>query len=211
MHWKMSIDLARPLVPSMGQYDPLDGFVTYNEIQLATEKFSKSNIPTLDKEISEMSDICRGINFLSNDPLGIGGLLFDGIRTAQLIIIGNLKYENLMKDIFNSALMGINSFLRGNPLGIPANYRLAFRELGLSIGLKSVGNLQTWLKRDNNHINDQVNEIIASIMSYSPIGDQIEDFWMQSKNWQFGSWAEHREINMVMLATSLAPNQFIKI
>jgi hypothetical protein len=28
MYWKMSIDLNRPLVPSMGQHDPLDGYVT---------------------------------------------------------------------------------------------------------------------------------------------------------------------------------------
>ena len=33
MYWKMSIDLSRPLVASMGQHDPLDGFVTYNELQ----------------------------------------------------------------------------------------------------------------------------------------------------------------------------------
>ncbi|HJX55592.1 MAG TPA: hypothetical protein VJ350_02035, partial [Methanoregula sp.] len=34
MYWKMSTDLTRPLVPSMGQHDPLDGFVTYHELQL---------------------------------------------------------------------------------------------------------------------------------------------------------------------------------
>ena len=33
MYWKMSIDLTYPLVPSMGQHDPLDGFVTYCELQ----------------------------------------------------------------------------------------------------------------------------------------------------------------------------------
>jgi hypothetical protein len=32
MYWKMSIDLSRPLVPSMGHHDPLDGFVTYSEL-----------------------------------------------------------------------------------------------------------------------------------------------------------------------------------
>ncbi len=35
MYWKMSIDLTYPLVSSMGQHDPLDGFVTYNELQAA--------------------------------------------------------------------------------------------------------------------------------------------------------------------------------
>ena len=33
MFWKMSTDLTRPLVPSMGQHDPLDGFVTYHELE----------------------------------------------------------------------------------------------------------------------------------------------------------------------------------
>jgi hypothetical protein len=33
MYWKVSIDLNRALVPSMGQQDPLDGYLTYNEIQ----------------------------------------------------------------------------------------------------------------------------------------------------------------------------------
>ncbi len=32
MYWKMSIDLSRPLVPSMGAHDPLDGLVTLAEL-----------------------------------------------------------------------------------------------------------------------------------------------------------------------------------
>ena len=32
MYWKMSIDLSSPFVPSMGQHDPLDGSITYNEL-----------------------------------------------------------------------------------------------------------------------------------------------------------------------------------
>ncbi len=38
MYWKMSIDLKRPLIPSMGQHDPLDGYITYNEIQSEYEE-----------------------------------------------------------------------------------------------------------------------------------------------------------------------------
>ena len=33
MYWKMSIDLSYPLVPSMGLHDPLDGLVTYSQLQ----------------------------------------------------------------------------------------------------------------------------------------------------------------------------------
>ena len=38
MHWKMSIDLSYPLVASMGQHDPLDGFITYLQLQSTAEK-----------------------------------------------------------------------------------------------------------------------------------------------------------------------------
>lgn len=33
MYWKMSIDLAYPLVSFQGQHDPLDGYITYNQLR----------------------------------------------------------------------------------------------------------------------------------------------------------------------------------
>ncbi|MDD5167966.1 MAG: hypothetical protein PHN75_04045, partial [Syntrophales bacterium] len=38
MYWKMSIDLSRPLVPSMGHHDPLEGLITYSELRAAAER-----------------------------------------------------------------------------------------------------------------------------------------------------------------------------
>jgi hypothetical protein len=87
MHWKMSIDLIYPLVASMGQHDPLDGFVTYNELQAAAFRdLGKKPILDLKNEIADMAKICQGIGLATDDPLGIGGLLFDASRIAQLII-----------------------------------------------------------------------------------------------------------------------------
>jgi hypothetical protein len=78
MYWKMSIDLSYPLVPSMGQHDPLDGFVTYCELQTAaTSDPGRSSYPDLTPEIADMAKICQGIRLATDDPLGIGGLLFD--------------------------------------------------------------------------------------------------------------------------------------
>ena len=74
MYWKMSIDLTYPLVPSMGQHDPLDGLVTYCELQLAAEKdFTQSPQPDLSREIADMAGICRGMSLATDDPLGTGG------------------------------------------------------------------------------------------------------------------------------------------
>jgi hypothetical protein len=212
MHWKMSIDLSYPLVPSMGQHDPLDGFVTYNELQIAAKEFNQPDIPQLDREIHEMADICRGMSWATSDPLGIGGLLFDASRVAQFIMKGYKDYSNLLELILNSSLMGIGSFVKSNPPGVPPEYRLAFRELGLSIGLKGVKNLQKWFIENNSFKREGfIQEMVASLINYSSLADAIEALWSQRKNWQLGSFREHREINMVMLATSLAPNGFLII
>jgi len=206
MHWKMSIDLSYPLVPSIGQHDPLDGFVTYNELQLSAEKLNLPDIPQLEEEISEIADICRGMNLTTNDPLGIGGVLFDATRVAQFIVKENMDFNQLLKSILDSAYTGLGSFFRSNPLRIYPDYRLAFRELGLSIGLKGVKRMQKCFKYDN-----PFQEIISPFMNYLSFGNKIQDFWIQNKNWNLGSWAEHREINMVMLATSLIPHSFLSI
>lgn len=39
----------------------------------------------------------------------------------------------------------------------------------------------------------------------------IEQFWMDDTNRETGTWAGNREINMVMLATSLAPGEFLAV
>jgi len=91
MVWKMSIDLSYPLVPSMGLHDPLDGLVTYCELQMTVDSIPEPPLlPTLRDEISDMTDICQGRNWSTDDPLGIGGLLFDASRIAQLMVQGGL-------------------------------------------------------------------------------------------------------------------------
>ncbi|HEX2769813.1 MAG TPA: hypothetical protein VHN12_11095, partial [Geobacteraceae bacterium] len=143
MYWKMSIDLSYPLVLAMGQHDPLDGLVTYSELQaLATGDFGKSSWPELSTDISDLADICREEKWSTGDPLGIGGLLFDAWRMAQLMIKGGFGTPDLLDSVLDAALLGLESFAADNPLKYRARQRLAFRELGLAIGLKGVGKVQ---------------------------------------------------------------------
>ncbi|WP_292365942.1 hypothetical protein, partial [Methanoculleus sp. UBA208] len=79
MYWKMSNDLSRPFVPAMGQHDPLDGVVTYSELRAAAGGID------LSPEIADMARICRGGNLATDDPLSIGGLLFDAGRIVQIL------------------------------------------------------------------------------------------------------------------------------
>ena len=214
MHWKMSIDLSYPLFPSMGQHDPLDGFVTYCELQAAAANYlDGSSYPDLGHEIVDMARICQGIQLPTDDPLGIGGLLYDACRIAQLTAKGQIRDPSLLETVVHAASMGIESFKISGSLEYPAEYRLAFRELGLSIGLSAVERMLAIIEENPNVFcqMSSLPQIVEGLREYMPLGETIEMFWMNNKNRQASTWIEHREINMVMLATSLAPNRFLSI
>ena len=212
MYWKMSIDLTRPLVSSMGQHDPLDGFVTYNELQAASARdFPDSPPPDLKPEIADMATICHGINLPTDDPLGIGGLLFDAWRIAQLMTSGTISNISLLENVLNSALIGVKAFESSETLAYPAGYRLAFRELGLSIGLAAIEDLAKWIEENPELGRGQLKPQVVELIGYMPLREKIEQFWKDGKNREANTWIEHREINMVMLATSLAPEGFLRI
>jgi hypothetical protein len=212
MYWKMSIDLSYFLVRSMGQHDPLDGLITYSDLQAtATGEFGQTSWRRLDREIADMAEICRGKNWATDDPLGIGGLLFDASRISQLMIRDGFGYADLLETVVDAALFGLEAFAGDLSLTLPAEFRLAFRELGLSIGLKGVGKLHEWIGENPGLFGGRLQRRVEALMGYAPLGETIERFWMDGKNRQAGSWAEHREINMVMLATSLAPEGFLMI
>jgi hypothetical protein len=213
MYWKMSIDLSYPLVLAMGQHDPLDGLVTYSELLAAAGDTSIQAWPGLSAGAGEMADICRGENWATDDPLGIGGLLTDAWRMAQLEMMGGFKDPGFLETVLDSALLGLRSFAGDNPLKYRARQRLAFRELGLAIGLKAVRKLQGCIEENPHHFAREglVRRSVKSLAEYLPLGEIIERFWLDGKNRDAGSWTEHRDINIVMLATSLAPDCFLMI
>jgi hypothetical protein len=212
MYWKMSIDLSRPLVPSMGQHDPLDGFVTYNELQATATKDPKKSMEIdLHTEIFDIANICEGKIWVTDDPLGIGGLLFDACRLAQLIDSQNLEQTGLLKTLLESSLIGLDSFMKENPLKLPVDYRLAFRELGLSIGLQAIEKIQELIEQKSWPLQkkDSLHSLLKPLSRYAGLRETIETFWLEGKNRESDTWIEHRDINGVMLATSLAPDGFL--
>jgi hypothetical protein len=214
MYWKMSIDLSRPLVPSMGHHDPLDGFVTYNELQATAAKDpEKSAGKDLHVEIVDMADICEGKSWATDDPLGIGGLLFDACRVAQLIVSGSLEQTGLLETLLESSLKGLEFFVRENSLKLPVGYRLAFRELGLSIGLRAVEKIQEPIEQKSGSLwkKDLFHSLLKILSRYAGLRETIETFWLERTNRESDSWTAHRDINRVMLATSLAPDGFLSI
>jgi hypothetical protein len=215
MHWKMSIDLSYPLVPSMGQHDPLDGLVTYCELQaLADRSGARRGRLSLREEIADMARICEGQRLVTDDPLGIGGLLADSYRMAQLIVKGAFPHAGLLAEAMDAAAEGLDYYARTAPSGgLPADYRLAFRELGLSIGLHAVGRTREILSQSPDAFENVsfLSRQAARLMRHSRLQKEIEDFWLRRRNRESDGWLLHHFINMVMLATSLIPEGFFSL
>lgn len=209
MYWKMSIDLSYPLVPSMGHHDPLEGFITYSELQAASGRYP--DLPDLNEEISDMAGICEGRSWTTDDPLGIGGLLSGAHRMAQLMVERSFTRPDLLENVLDSSLAGLHYYAGQAPLRLPADYRLAFRELGLSIGLHAVERLNELVEQNPGAFKKRVLQSVEGLMQYAPLGDAIEEFWLEGGNRESGTWMEHRNINMVMLATSLAPDGYLSV
>lgn len=206
MYWKMSVDLSRPLVASMGQHDPLDGFVTCAEVQAASGA-------DLGREMDDLAALLRGAPLATDDPLGTGGLLFDAVRIAELAARGAFPGAGLLGPVLTAARAGVAAFARSGTAGYPAEYRLAFRELGLALGLRGAPRLRAAIEAgpaafmSPAALLDQVRGLEGS----APLADAIEGFWLDESHRAVPTWTDHREINEVTLAASLAPDGFLAV
>ena len=168
MYWKMSIDLSRPLIQSMGQHDPLNGYATFKMVNRYVDR-------KLKKQVARMRELADSIRLPTTDPLGLGEMLVYAYRLFQM---GN--DEDLISKIIEAVRFGLTTFSKNL-------HHLPFRELGLAIGLDAS-------KRMN------------KLKSHWEVKQYIVDYWLNHRNWK-----EHKEINQVMLATSLRPEEFLTV
>jgi hypothetical protein len=206
MYWKMSIDLSRPLVASMGQHDPLDGFVTYAEVQAASGA-------DLGPEMDDLAVLLRGTALATDDPLGTGGLLFDAVRIAELAARYSFPNVDLLGPVLAAARSGVAAFARSGTVRYPAEYRLAFRELGLALGLRGVPRLVDAIESAPAAFADPEALLghVRGLERSAPAADAIEGFWLDERNRSASTWTDHREINEVTLAACLAPDGFLAV
>jgi len=222
MDWKMSIDLSRPLVPSMGHHDPLDGLITCEQLAAAPAPGSD-----LAGAIADFETLCAGRNWATDDPLGLGGLLSDAWRLAQLIggsrestntaSSRGARHLDLLGNLLDASLAGLRGFANTGAHTGSAAHRLAFRELGLSIGLHGLENLHAALAADQALRQRSSTRLAAfqlkvdMLLTYLPMADEIERFWLDPNNRTAESWTDHEDINAVMLAASLAPGGYLNL
>jgi hypothetical protein len=209
LHWKMSIDLSRPLVPSMGQHDPLDGFLVCSRLQSASGGEKESD---LSREIRFLARICDGRNWYTDDALGVGGLLADAYALARMMVEGSLNEPALLESLLASSLAGLHALVREGFHERSVELRLPFRELGLAIGLHAAHRLKTRVDGHPRVFDGcEMGSILEGLSPHEALASSLEQFWMQSLNRRSRNWVDHLEINEVMLATSLAPHGYLEV
>ena len=113
----------------------------------------------------------------TNDPLGIGGLLADATRTTQLMVSGTVKLPELLDKILRSTVTGIRSYIETGQLSLSPDYRLAFRELGLAIGLKGLKIMEICIKDHPELFTPTHEHLFKQIKIYQNISQDIDNFW----------------------------------
>jgi hypothetical protein len=211
MYWKMSVDLSRPLVASMGAHDPLDGLVSYARIEATRRILKSSHGPNLSTALADFYRMCEGREWATGDELGIGGLLAEAVHLIQLIEIGALDHTAILDGLLEDAVHSLRFVSQDGRFDRPASYRLAFRELGLSIGLRAAPLMRASIVRRPERFpqREALLTRIASIAMYSPLIEHIERFWLEPRNQSAATWTDHLNINAVMLATSLVPDAYL--
>jgi hypothetical protein len=214
IYWKMSTDLSRPLVSAIGLHDVLDGFITFREVKSAMADLSvATEMSKITTAIASLSPLCQHRDWTTDDPLGLGGLLFDACALCQLLNPNSHADVDLLEALLDSCTYGLASFVRAGYLTKAVSNRLAFRELGLAIGLKAVSAIAHTIEERQSHFENRsgLSRSIGLLQRYMPIGDEIIGAWLAYVEHRDKSWRAHQDINEVMLATALIPNTFLSI
>jgi hypothetical protein len=211
MYWKMSIDLGRPLVASMGQHDPLDGYVTCVQLQTTASWLAgAASGPHVGDHATAFAAMLAGADLRTGDPLGIGGLLCDACRVEQLVRQGASWHGRLLEDLLAAALAGLRYWLQQREIEAPAAGRLAFRELGLAIGLRAVDAMRRACAAGGGDVTGEgARAQLTALARYAPLANEMVAFWAESVRHEAPTWSDHRDINEVMLATALVPEGFL--
>jgi hypothetical protein len=207
MAWKMSIDLSRPLVSSAGHHDPLDGYITCAQLEATSAEFgSGAKTPNLAVAKDFFAALLVDAKWATTDMLGLGGLLMDTHRAAQLSTRGPFVAPTLVETLLSASLESLRDLAVARALGRPPHVRLPFREFGLAIGLAAAESmisepLSGRLKRDF----PELTALLSDVACYVPLRETILTTWHAASAQRSQLWMDHRDINEVMLATALAP------
>ena len=212
MHWKMSTDLSRPLVTSMGHHDPIDGFATFAQIRASQQELGgRHPHSALDSACADMLSMCEASHsWATTDSLGIGGMLLDLAAIVRLSVHGRCEAGNTLDRLLTDSARSLDAFASMHELERPASQRLAFRELGLAIGLQAVEPMRSWILCDHSRRGVPQADVqrlghVQAISDHEGLCIAIQKCWMEPAAQSTPAWRSHEDINAVMLAASLVP------
>jgi hypothetical protein len=211
MRWKMSINLARPLVATMGHHDPLDGMLTCVELQAALACFPVPHAAaSIDAILDDYRTIAGMTDWGTEDPLGLGGLLAGAYALARAMSRGPTCAGCSVTQLLDCAAAHVVRLHHRFPFGRDG-HSLAFRELGLAIGLQAVPRLTALAERDGARLGGtELDDVLDRLAHHVTMATMIEAYWLSPANREAPSWLAHQDINDVMLATSLVPDGYLE-
>lgn len=208
LYWKVSTDLSRPLVLSQGAHDPLDALVTFCLVRRnASAAEVRECWPELDQTIAELSTACRQLSCRTDDALGIGGLLLDVFRLARLGPEA-APDSGLLERLLRDSLRSLVAYAGAAELSQPPGRRLAFRELGLAIGLEAMDVLAS---PPALVLSSREAVAIREAASYLAMAEEIVSVWLRPDARATDGWVSHLDINEVMLASALVPDECLAV
>ncbi|MFW5815299.1 MAG: hypothetical protein ACOCVP_00460 [Wenzhouxiangella sp.] len=208
MVWKMSVDLDRPLVPSMGHHDPLDGWVV-TQMLLASDHGDEDERSALRRCASVYREIFAPRDLATGDPLGIGGLLVDAWQLFRIGPDADPTVAARIPELIEAAAPGLEPLVGQRQLDAAPRYRLGFRELGLATGLHAVQQLNECRDCTDSADPARLGAALTRIAGRLSLAEEIERTWLDPANRALRSWTDHRDINDVMLAACLAPAGYL--
>jgi hypothetical protein len=196
----------------MGHHDPLDGLVTCAQLDATAAWLEPASGSRLADAAADFAAMLEPGQLATPDPLGLGGLMSDAYRVEQLLQQGAWPTdEDLVEALLAAILAGLHRYARHPDLQSPASHRLAFRELGLAIGLAAVERMHQDAQREPGRFRASAGARAAleQLSRYAPLRAQIESFWLALEHRRGRAWLDHEDINDVMLATALVPESFL--
>ncbi len=117
----------------------------------------------------------------------------------------------LLDWLLGAAAAGLRSYLNEPDHRGPAAHRLAFRELGLAIGLSAIAELDALERQGRFRGQDAARAALQALATVAGTREEIESSWLDPVCRRAPSWQEHLDINEVMLATALVPEGYLGV
>ena len=214
IYWKMSTDSPDRSFPRLGCMTHWTASSLFGKRSTQWRSCrSMLRLTDLSSAIETLSALCQHRDWTTDDPLGLGGLLFDARRLCQLL--GNEQFDDvrLLEDVIKPAAMAWPALLASRYLDRPVSYRLAFRELGLAIGLKALPIIADAMKKNDGPFESSTapQRIVDQLCRTNRLARRSSGYGYRMRKNQDQIWKSHQDIDDVMLATALIPEMFLSV